>query len=250
MNAEARISGTWAQTGTQPRIAIIGAGMSGIAAVVKLRKAGYTDLTVFEKTDRVGGTWRENTYPGLSCDVASPWYSFSFALNPNWTHRYSYGPEIQAYMETGGQGLRRHRHRALQHGHHRRRVRRPAVAADHLAGRTGAFDIVLTATGILHQPMYPDIEGLDDFRRRLLPHRPLGSLGRARRQTGRHHRHRLHRGADRRRHHRTGGRDVRLSAHAAMDGAPAPEESTRGPGVQLCGLCRSCAGRPTTSTCA
>jgi cation diffusion facilitator CzcD-associated flavoprotein CzcO len=54
----------WAGAGRQPRIAIIGAGMSGIAAVVKLQKAGYTDLTVYEKTDRVGGTWRENTYPG------------------------------------------------------------------------------------------------------------------------------------------------------------------------------------------
>ena len=51
----------WASSGMQPRIAIIGAGMSGIAAVVKLRKAGYTDLTVYEKADRVGGTWRENT---------------------------------------------------------------------------------------------------------------------------------------------------------------------------------------------
>ena len=70
----------WARTGKQPRIAIIGAGMSGIAAVVKLQKAGYTDLTVYEKTDRVGGTWRENTYPGLSCDVPSRWYCFSFAL--------------------------------------------------------------------------------------------------------------------------------------------------------------------------
>ena len=58
-----------AESGFNPRIAIIGAGMSGIAAVVKLRKAGYTNLTVFEKSHKVGGTWRENRYPGVSCDV-------------------------------------------------------------------------------------------------------------------------------------------------------------------------------------
>ena len=99
MNMQATFPSSWTINGTQPRIAIIGAGMSGIAAVVKLRKAGYTDLTVFEKSDRVGGTWRENTYPGLSCDVPSRWYSFSFNLKADWPHRFSYGPDIQAYME-------------------------------------------------------------------------------------------------------------------------------------------------------
>ena len=87
----------WTQEGRQPKIAIIGSGMSGIAAVIKLRKAGYTDTTVFEKSDNVGGTWRDNRYPGLSCDVPSHWYSFTFARNPNWSHKYAYGPEIQAY---------------------------------------------------------------------------------------------------------------------------------------------------------
>ena len=93
------VSAPWAQSGRQPRIAIIGAGMSGIAAVVKLQKAGYTDLTVYEKTGKVGGTWRENTYPGLSCDVPSRWYSFYFALKGDWPNRYSYGADIQAYLE-------------------------------------------------------------------------------------------------------------------------------------------------------
>lgn len=66
--------------------------MSGIAAVVELRQAGYTDLSVFEQTHAVGGTWRENRYPGLSCDVPSYLYQFSFALNPDWNHRFSCGP--------------------------------------------------------------------------------------------------------------------------------------------------------------
>ncbi len=71
------------------KIAIIGAGISGIGTVIALRKAGYTDLTVYEKADRIGGTWRDNHYPGLSCDVPSYWYSYSFAPNPDWSHRLS-----------------------------------------------------------------------------------------------------------------------------------------------------------------
>src|SRR5438132_3129270 len=79
--------------------AVIGAGMAGILSAIKLSEAGITDFTVYEKADRVGGTWRENTYPGLSCDVPSHLYSYSFAPNPEWSHRFSPGPEIQAYFE-------------------------------------------------------------------------------------------------------------------------------------------------------
>lgn len=153
----------WAQAGTQPRIAIIGAGMSGIAAVVKLRKAGYTDLTVFEKADRVGGTWRENTYPGLSCDVPSRWYSFSFNLKHDWTHRFSYGPEIQAYMEETADKFNvtdivrfdTPVTDLVYEGPHWR-----LTTGD---GRTEVFDVVISATGVLHHPALPDIDGLDSF---------------------------------------------------------------------------------------
>ena len=69
--------------------------MSGIAAVVKLRKAGYRKLAVYEKAEQVGGTWRANRYPGLSCDVPSHWYSFTFNPNPDWTHRFSYGRKFK-----------------------------------------------------------------------------------------------------------------------------------------------------------
>src|SRR5204863_9734207 len=78
---------------------VIGAGMSGILSAIKLDEAGVRDVTVYEKADRLGGTWRENTYPGLSCDVPSHFYSYSFALNPDWSRRYAPGPEIQAYLE-------------------------------------------------------------------------------------------------------------------------------------------------------
>jgi cation diffusion facilitator CzcD-associated flavoprotein CzcO len=154
---------SWAAAGRQPRIAIIGAGMSGIAAVVKLRKAGYSDLTVFEKADRVGGTWRENTYPGLSCDVPSPWYSFTFALNPDWNYRYSYGPEIQAYMEkvAGDFGVTEivHFNCAVTDLVYEA----PCWQLTTSQGDTHEYDIVISATGVLHRPAYPDIEGLDSF---------------------------------------------------------------------------------------
>ena len=68
-------------------------------SAVKLTERGFTDFTVYEKGERCGGTWRENTYPGLSCDVPSHLYSYSFALNPDWSHQYSPGSEIRAYFE-------------------------------------------------------------------------------------------------------------------------------------------------------
>jgi cation diffusion facilitator CzcD-associated flavoprotein CzcO len=160
---ESSLGHNWARDGRQPAIAIIGAGMSGIAAVVKLRKAGYTNLTVYEKTKKVGGTWRENTYPGLSCDVPSYWYSFTFAPNPDWSHRFSYGPEIQAYMERT----------AKQFGvtdivQFNTPVTDLSYEAPRWRLKTGKgeermFDIVVTATGVLHRPVLPDIPGLESF---------------------------------------------------------------------------------------
>ena len=92
-----------AMTPRSLRFAIIGAGMAGILAAIKLTEAQFSDFTVYEKGDRVGGTWRENSYPGLTCDVPSQLYSYSFAPNPKWTHPYSPGPEILAYFESVAQ---------------------------------------------------------------------------------------------------------------------------------------------------
>lgn len=153
----------WARTGKQPRIAIIGAGMSGIAAVVKLQEAGYTDLTVYEKSDRVGGTWRENTYPGLSCDVPSRWYSFSFALKADWKHRFSYGPDIQAYLETVASDFGVTKAVKFNTAVTELRYEAPCWHLATSAGEYEKYDVVIAATGILHQPVYPNIEGLDTF---------------------------------------------------------------------------------------
>ncbi|MEO2171691.1 MAG: NAD(P)-binding protein, partial [Acidimicrobiales bacterium] len=79
--------------------AVIGAGMSGILSSIKLREHGYTDITIYEKADGLGGTWRANTYPGVACDVPSVLYSYSFAPNPEWSHRFATGAEILDYLE-------------------------------------------------------------------------------------------------------------------------------------------------------
>src|SRR3546814_2043666 len=100
--------------------------MAGIASVIKLREAGIYDVTVFEKARDVGGTWRENTYPGIACDVPSHLYSYSFAPNAGWTHAFSPGDEIQAYF----------RDVARREGvYERTRFADEVVSLDHDAGR-------------------------------------------------------------------------------------------------------------------
>ena len=145
------------------RFAIIGAGMSGVLAAIKLREAGYGDVVVYEKAQKLGGTWRENTYPGIACDVPSHLYSYSFEPNPAWSRHYSPGNEIQAYFE----GV------ARKHGVDRQiRFGQEVTRADWRDGRwrletnTGASDsadVVIAATGVLHHPNVPDLPGLDSF---------------------------------------------------------------------------------------
>lgn len=78
---------------------VIGAGISGIAAAYKLREKGYEDFIVLEKASRVGGTWRDNNYPGCGCDVPSALYSFSFAPSHKWSYLFAKQPEILNYLE-------------------------------------------------------------------------------------------------------------------------------------------------------
>jgi cation diffusion facilitator CzcD-associated flavoprotein CzcO len=145
------------------RFAIVGAGMSGVLSAIKLREAGFDDFTIYEKADRLGGTWRENTYPGIACDVPSHLYSYSFEPNPEWSHRFSPGPEIQAYFE---EVARRH---AVTP---RVRFGAEITSATFSGGRwrletkngdRDEVDVVIAATGVLHHPNIPAIEGLSRF---------------------------------------------------------------------------------------
>lgn len=146
-----------------PRIAVIGAGMAGILTAIELRRHGYEDFVVYEKADRLGGTWRENTYPGLACDVPAHLYTYSFEPNPNWSRTFAPGPEIQAYFEhvaekydvlrdvRFGEGIP---HCEFRDGRWHLRTSK---------GREDVADVVIAATGVLHQPNMPDLPGLDSF---------------------------------------------------------------------------------------
>ena len=145
------------------RVAIIGAGMSGLCMAIKLERAGFHDFTIYEKADRVGGTWRENTYPGLTCDVPSHYYSYTFELNPDWTHLFSTGSEIWEYFDrvTEKYDLIRR----IQFGLEVRECRWQGKDWDITLsdGTVAKADVVVSATGVLHHPSVPDIEGLGSF---------------------------------------------------------------------------------------
>jgi cation diffusion facilitator CzcD-associated flavoprotein CzcO len=145
------------------RFIIMGAGMSGILSAIKLQEAGLDNYAIYEKADRLGGTWRENEYPGIACDVPSHMYSYSFAPNPEWSHRHSPGAEIQAYFEDVAR--RYEVDSRIQYGKEITRCefvdgRWKIETSD---GSTDVADFVIAATGVLHHPAYPDIEGLDSF---------------------------------------------------------------------------------------
>ncbi len=145
------------------RVAVLGAGMSGICMGIQLRKAGIEDFLILEKADAVGGTWRENTYPGVACDVPSHVYSFSFELNPDWSHSYSSGREIWDYCErcVDAYDLRskiRFRSRVTQVGYDGRRWR---IRTDD--GNDVIADVVVSGLGGLHLPNRAAIDGIETF---------------------------------------------------------------------------------------
>src|SRR3989304_4460706 len=145
------------------RFAIIGAGMSGILSAIKLREAGLDDFAIYEKADRLGGTWRDDTYPGIACGVPSHLYSYSFEPNPEWSPRFSPGGEIQAYFE----GVAR-RHGVMERIRFGDEIARCEFTGgrwrlEAKSGHRDEVDVVIAATGVLHHPNLPDIEGLDAF---------------------------------------------------------------------------------------
>ena len=144
-------------------ILILGAGMAGILAGIKLREAGLQCFEILEMADAVGGTWRDNTYPGLACDVPAHNYDFTFEHNWTWSGLYAKGPELKAYFE----------HCADAYGvtpHVRFNTR--VTHVEHVDGRwqvtsqdgtTRSADVVINCMGILCHPKVPDIPGLARF---------------------------------------------------------------------------------------
>jgi len=144
---------------------IIGAGMAGILAGVKLREKGEDDFVIFEKASDVGGTWRENRYPGLTCDVPAHAYTYSFAPNPEWSALYAGGPEIKAYfqgvVERHGLGRFMQFNSEVTRCAYDETARRWRVTlAD---GREAQARVLIAASGVLHHPNIPEIDGLDSF---------------------------------------------------------------------------------------
>jgi cation diffusion facilitator CzcD-associated flavoprotein CzcO len=145
------------------RFIIIGAGPAGLMAAIRLQQAGFSDIVIYEKAARLGGTWRDNTYPGVACDVPSHLYCYSFALNPQWSRRYAPGAEILEYLN----GV------AVRYGVARRiRFSQEVVRCELLEGRWrietahgdwDSADVVIAATGVTHHPRLPEIRGREAF---------------------------------------------------------------------------------------
>jgi len=147
------------------RIAILGAGISGLCTAIALKRAGIHSFTIYEKSDKLGGTWYDNSYPGAACDVPSPLYSFSFEPNPDWSRMFSPQPEIQRYLAGCAE-----KYGLLPHIRFGTEV--AAASFDEAAGtwrlRTAAgesleADVVVSGTGQLNRPHVPDLPGLGDF---------------------------------------------------------------------------------------
>ena len=147
-------------------LAIIGAGFAGLCMAIQLKKAGFSSFTIFEKSDGVGGTWRQNTYPGAACDIPSFLYSFSFESKKDWNFKYARQPEILKYLE----------HCALKYNlypHIHFNTELVAARFDENSGlwyikthtgETHAVNVLVSACGQLSRPYIPEISGLTDFK--------------------------------------------------------------------------------------
>src|ERR1700712_1737922 len=142
-----------------PRIVIIGAGMSGIAVAHVLKQSGFSQFTILEKGADVGGVWHWNRYPGLRCDGPSYGYQFAFAPKPDWSPAWAPGAEIRRCRCDLVDDLQRRSRLRLDC-----EVTEAVFADDQWRVRTAGgedieADFVIAATGVLHHPLIPDIPG-------------------------------------------------------------------------------------------
>ena len=147
------------------RIAIIGAGFSGLCMAIKLKAAGYSNVTVFERAADLGGTWRDNTYPGCACDVPSHLYSYSFEMNPNWSRAFSPWIEIARYLQhcVDKYGLRSQIRFNTEITELRFHGTTKMWSLRTRAGAEEHFHVVISGTGPLNKPDLPNIVGRETF---------------------------------------------------------------------------------------
>ncbi len=146
---------------------IVGAGMSGLLMCIRLKEAGFTNIRLLEKAPELGGTWYHNRYPGIACDVPAPYYSYSFALNPDWSQKFASGEEIHAYFKSVAE-----KYDLLRHIEFNTEVLAAEFNGEQWQLHTSKdetfkCDFMISACGILHKAVYPEIEGLHDFRGKL-----------------------------------------------------------------------------------
>jgi cation diffusion facilitator CzcD-associated flavoprotein CzcO len=150
--------------GRTPRIVVIGAGIAGILMGIKLLERGVRTFTILEKANSLGGTWRDNTYPGVACDVAAHLYVYSFEPNPAWRRRFAKGREILGYYARTAKKYGVTPFVRFGQEVTSAEWRGSAWTVRTAAGLELEADIIVTATGRLHHPVYPDIAGLADFK--------------------------------------------------------------------------------------
>ncbi|MBD2859445.1 NAD(P)/FAD-dependent oxidoreductase [Spongiibacter sp. KMU-158] len=148
-----------------PHIVIIGTGFGGLGMAIQLKKAGIHSFTLLEKADSLGGTWRDNTYPGAACDVQSHLYSFSFEPKSDWSRKFGLQPEIRAYMESCAAKYGLHEH--IQFNQEVLTATFDKHTAQwQLTTRNGEnfnADVLISAVGQLNQPAMPNIPGMEKF---------------------------------------------------------------------------------------
>jgi len=151
-------------------IAIIGTGFAGLGMAIRLKQEGIHDFLIFERGDEVGGTWRDNFYPGAACDVQSHLYSFSFAPNPDWSRQFAPQEEILAYLKSCADkfGLRSHMHFNCSMVEGRYDEATGLWHAKTERGDTLEARAVVTGCGAFNKPVLPDVEGLSEFQGELL----------------------------------------------------------------------------------
>jgi cation diffusion facilitator CzcD-associated flavoprotein CzcO len=149
----------------QTKIVIIGSGFGGIGMGIALKKAGFSDFVILEKGTDLGGTWRDNRYPGCACDVPSPLYSFSYELNPSWSRLFAPQPEIWQYLRECATkyGIDAHiRYDSKVEGMEWDDAARLWTVRTASGERYRAHAIV-SGAGALHIPKFPEISGMDEF---------------------------------------------------------------------------------------